>query len=315
MKKTYILKTAIFCLGLALFSCERQDVQAPQFDVQVDSTTYKVGQEITFKFSGNAQNIIFWSGEKGKNYAYRNRTSEKGIVQTFTFVSQAGAGTQNDNLSVLVSTDFSGTYDSTSVYKATWKDITTRAILSPTTTSAAGASKWSGLVNILDVDTLNKPVYFAFKYKSAANGLIPRQWTITTDTITNTLADGTINKVVQGFQSTWFTGINMNDSTYQWRVSPARTSMKFGNFAQTLAPPAGAPANEDWAISAPIKLNTVLLVDYGTPVTSISTLSPSSIYKYIFKTAGTYKVVFYAFNADINTKKEVVKELTIVVKP
>ena len=315
MKKINILKTAIFCLGLTLFSCETQDIQAPQFDVQVDSTTYKVGQEVTFKLSGNAQNIVFWSGEKGKNYANRNRISEKGALQTFSFTSQAGAGTQNDNLAVLVSTDFIGKYDSTSVYNATWKDITNRAVLSPTTTSAAGASTLSNAINILDIDTMNKPVYFAFRYKSSSNALVPRQWTISTFTVTNTLADGTVNTVVSNFQNAWFSGINMNDSTYQWRISPARTSMKFGNFAQNLAPPVGAPANEDWAISAPIKLNTVSLVDYGTPVTSISTLSPSSIYKHIFKTAGTYKVVFQAFNASKNTKKEVIKEITIIVTP
>lgn len=315
MKKIYIFKIGLFCLGLNLFSCQNQDIQAPEFDVQVDSTTFKVGQEITFKLSGNAQSIVFWSGEKGRNYIYKERTTEKGISQTLQFTSLAGAGSQNGNLSVLASSDFNGTYDSTSIYLATWKDITSRAILSPTPTSAAGASKLSGAFDISDIDSLNKPVYFAFKYKSETNTLIPRQWTISTFTVTNTLADGTVNTVIPNFQTAWFTGINMNDTTYRWRLSPARTSMKLGNFAGTSAPPVGSPVNEDWAISAPIKLNSVSLVDYGASITSLSSLTPPSTFMYIFKTAGTYKVVFYAFNADKYTKKEVMKELTITIKP
>ena len=91
--------------------------------------------------------------------------------------------------------------------------------------------------------------------------------------------------------------------------------MKLGNFAGTAAPPMGAPANEDWAISAPVKLNKVSLVDYGTSVTSISTLSPPNNFIYKFTAAGTYKVVFYAFNEDVNDTKGLTKELTITITP
>jgi hypothetical protein len=315
MKKSHIIKLGIFIMGVFLYSCEKRIIDTPNFDVQTDATSYKVGQEVNFKFTGDAKNIVFWSGEKGKNYGYKDRTEEKGVLQTITFTTQAGAGTQNTNLAILLSSDFNGTYDSTSIAKATWVDITGRSQLSSTATAAAGAAK-------LSIDTItnlgnaeNKPVYFAFRYVSQPNTLIPRKWTVSTFTVVNTLADGTVSTVIPSFNIAWFTGINKNDTTYQWRISPAKTSMKLGNFAGTSAPPMGAPANEDWAISAPVKLNKVSLVDYGTSVTSISTLSPPNNFIYKFTAAGTYKVVFYAFNEDINDTKGLTKELTIAITP
>lgn len=315
MKKLLTIILGFSSLGIVLLSCETRTIETPQFDVQTDAATYKVGQEIIFNFTGSAQNIVFWSGEKGKNYDYRNRTAEKGVLQTVTFTTQAGAGTQNTNLSVLLSSDFSGTYDSTNIARATWTDITGRSQLSSTATAAAGAAK-------LSIDTItnlgnaeNTPVYFAFRYVSQPNTLIPRQWSISTFTVVNTLADGTVNTVIPNIQTAWFTGINNNDTTYQWRVSPAKTSVKLGNFAGTAAPPMGAPANEDWAISAPVKMNNVSLTDYGTSIISLTTLSPPKNYKYKFALAGTYKVVFYAFNEDIDNTIGILKEQTITITP
>lgn len=313
MKKSLNIKLGLVFLGIFLISCEKQRINTPQLDIQTDAATYKVGQEVIFKFIGNAVNIVFWSGEKGHIYANRDRTVEQGVLQTVQFTSLAGAGTQNNNLSVMVSTDFNGTYDTTNIAKATWSDITSRAVLSSNATSGAGASTSSGAVNITDFGNVNnKPVYFAYHYVAPSNTLKPRQWTISTFTVVNTLADGTVNNVVANLANAGFQGINVRDTAYQWAFTPTvlnPTSMTIipGNV--------GAPANEDWAISVPVKLNTVSLVDYGVPVISITTLSPPTSYTYKFTVAGTYKVTFYAFNEDLNDTKGIVKELTINVTP
>lgn len=313
MKKSLIIISGLFFTGIFFSSCEKQKIDAPSFDVQTDAVTYKVGQQVTFNFTGNPQNIVFWSGEKGHIYANKDRTSEQGTLQTVQFTSQAGAGTQNSNLSVLVSKDFNGTYDAANVAKATWTDITSRAVLSSNATAGAGASVSSGAIKITDLGSADdKPVYFAFHYVSPSNALIPRQWTISTFTVTNTLADGTANSVVASLANAGFQGVDVQNPTYQWAFTPnalSPTSMVL------TAGGAGTAANEDWAISAPVKLNTVSLVDYGVSVISLSTISPPKNYSYVFTAAGTYKVTFYAFNQDLDDLKSVVKELTITVTP
>ncbi len=313
MKKSSIIISGLFFLGLFFFSCEKQKIDAPNFDVRTDAVTYKVGQQVTFNFTGNPQNIVFWSGEKGHIYANRNRTSEQGVLQTVQFTSQAGAGTQNNNLSVLVSNDFNGTYDAASIAKATWTDITSRAVLSSNATAGAGASVSSGAVNITDLGSADdKPVYFAFHYLSPSNALIPRQWTISAFTVVNKLTDGTSNNVVANLSNAGFQSVDVQNATYQWALTPNALSPT----SMTLtAGGAGTAANEDWVVSAPVKLNTVSLVDYGVSVISLSTISPPKSYSYVFTSAGTYKVTFYAFNQDVDDLKSVVKELTITVTP
>lgn len=302
-----------FLTGIFLLSCEKDRIARPEFDARTDSDTYGAGEEITFHFSGDAQNIAFWSGEQGHIYANKDRTAEQGVIQTVQFTSVAGAGTQNNNLSVLVSTDFNGTYDAANLAKATWTDITARVVLSSTATSGAGSSTSSGAVDISDFGSAdNKPVYFAFRYVSVSDTRKPRQWTISAFNVINRLADGTANNVVASLSSAGFRGINVQDESCQWALSPtalAPTSM-------TLVPgDAGAPANEDWVVSAPIKLNTVSLADYGVSVISISTLTTTNSFTYTYTAPGIYKVTFYAFNEDLHHLKSIIKELTVTVTP
>ncbi|MDD4190264.1 MAG: DUF5017 domain-containing protein, partial [Mangrovibacterium sp.] len=270
MERLIIIIIMFLFTGLFLSSCENS-MEMPEFDVWTDSDTYAAGEEITFHFSGNPQHIVFWSGEQGHVYANRDRISEQGVVQTVEFTSLAGAGTQNDNLSVLVSTDFNGTYDTANLAKATWTDITDRAVLSSTATSKAGKNTSSGAINISDFGSAeDKPVYFAFRYTSVSDTRQPRQWTISTFKIINELADGTVNTVISGLSDGGFKGINVQDETCQWTLDPDHLNPS----SMTFIPGGiGSPANEDWVVSVPIKLNTVSLVDYGESVISISTLA------------------------------------------
>lgn len=313
MKKIYIIKLIIVSLGLILFSCDRQDVESPEFTVWTDSTTFKVGDEITFRLSGNPQNIVFWSGEFGHIFENRNRVREKGILQTFQFTSQVGAGSQNNNLSVLISKDFNGKHDSLNVSKANWIDVTSRCLLSSSSTTSAGLSALSGQINITDIDSTFKPLYFAFHYISEQNSLIPRSWTISNFTVTNKLADGTTTTVVPSFGLAGFTLLNLKDTTYRWDFRPDNinpSSMKIS--ASTISQ---ALQNEDWAISAPIDINEVIKTDFGIPVSSLLTLNPPTTFIYTFTKSGTYKVTFEAFNQNVYDKKSITKEITLTIVP
>lgn len=424
--------------GIFLSSCENR-MEMPEFDVWTDSDTYAVGEEITFHFSGDPQNIAFWSGELGHIYANRDRTSEQGAIQTVEFTSLTGEGAQNDNLSFLVSTDFNGTYDAANLAKATWTNITDRAILfipdiymtfvrlnqltvtdygdyydltttgtdpyiqfspigvslsSPNITlefeyksavsitdlqifyapplqearsfnpaNLAVASDWtshsislapaisagwgavptdylrfdwgrasgknfqirnikihipagsstsSGTIDISDFGGTDDPVYFAFRYVSESDNHQPRTWMIGAFSVINHLADGTVNTVVARLAHAGFKGINVQDETCQWTFLPDElnpTSMIF------VPDEAGSPANEDWAVSVPVNLNKVSLVDYGESVISISAITTTSSFTYTYEAAGVYRVTFYAFNEDVDHLKGLVKELIITVTP
>ena len=179
----------LFGLGmLLLVSCDKDlDVKkAPTFDVKTDSTTYKVGQPVVFKITGEADIISFYSGQGYNNYAFKDGRvldlETKGATLSFTSSVQLGA--QANQLAVLASTDFNGNYSSlASIKAATWTDITSRFTLGNSTTFLASTNQ-----NISDLIVPGKPIYIAFKYLTkpqATNGLA-RTWMIQGVTLTST---------------------------------------------------------------------------------------------------------------------------------
>ena len=62
-------------LFLLLSACNKKEVVAPDFDVAIaqGKTTFKVGEQIDFTFSGKPDYITFYSGEAGKMYEFRDR--------------------------------------------------------------------------------------------------------------------------------------------------------------------------------------------------------------------------------------------------
>ena len=183
-------------LGVLLMaSCNKVIVvDAPNFDVSTEATTYKVGEEIKFTFKGgNVNNIAFYSGETLENYDYKDGrvVSIRDSSASMAFQSSVQLGTQANQVSVLSSTDFNGDYSSLPKVKAaTWTDITSRFALGTGTAFLA-----SGTKDIKDLIVTGKPIYFAFKYLTKpqeTNGLV-RTWYIQLFAITSyAKLDGTI---------------------------------------------------------------------------------------------------------------------------
>ncbi len=73
-----LITVAAFSLGIT--SCTKWDeVESPEgLQVSTDKLTYTAGDTVRFKFSGNADNIVFWSGKPGQKYELRNRTIVEG---------------------------------------------------------------------------------------------------------------------------------------------------------------------------------------------------------------------------------------------
>src|SRR5690606_25939464 len=126
------LKYYIICLGLLFLASCSKDLEvgkAPDFNVTTESTTFKVDEPVTFKFTGGADNISFYSGMPSNDYAFKDgRVIELGNVgATMVFTSSVQLGSQANQLTVLASNDFDGNYENLeSVKDATWIDITNR---------------------------------------------------------------------------------------------------------------------------------------------------------------------------------------------
>ncbi len=100
MTKYISFIVSICCLG-----CGKLEVElSPELEVRTESAEYKVGEEVTFHLTGEADNIIFYSGEPSNDYEYRNGRTFRPEVPgaSLVFTSAVTAGSQANQLYVLV---------------------------------------------------------------------------------------------------------------------------------------------------------------------------------------------------------------------
>lgn len=99
-----------------LAGCEQANVyQDVDFRVSLDpSNTYQTGDPVRFNISGNPDNLLFYSGEDGHEYQYRDRylTSAENVDSVVLFLQiQHRSGARNDGnteLEIFYNTNFAG---------------------------------------------------------------------------------------------------------------------------------------------------------------------------------------------------------------
>ena len=321
MRFSYILVTGVLMLSLA--ACHKSlSVQSPSFGVSADSASYNPGSTVHFSFTGNPDNLVFYSGTWGNRYGYSARLSDTSGVDTLSFTS-ATTAVANGTLSLLVSSDWNGNKDSTDLRAATWTDISSRASWATGT-----AATYSGTINLSDFKTAGKPVYLAFRY-TAAGGSAQSKWTIsgltlkhkpTGDTaytianLSNTIPVYTLATPPLVASPGWDT-LNAVNGGFTWSPAIAATSTTSlvitGNTNAATAVPA-----ESWTIAGPIDLTRVLH-DVPTAVvknvtTNLMQLSPP--FTYVYTLPGTYNAVFVGINATSSALDSTIKTLTIPVQ-
>jgi hypothetical protein len=296
MQKLLIIAT-ILVFGVA---CNKKTVDATGFSVTTDKETYATTDTVRFSFSGNPSYLTFYSGEPYHRYEYSERVSAAGTPQ-LQFTSQVTTtSTQTNTLRLLVSTDFSGVYDSTNIYQATWTDITGKAVLGTNNTTATP----SGIINLGDFVNNGQPVYLAFKFIGNA-GSIQRQWTIKSIALANVQADNTSYSLLNITESTaGFKSVAMKAPAVAWAITNAQLQIKGGTVT------ASAEA-EGWVISKPLVLNKVT-PDTGTPLKNMTTFM--SAYNYMYGTPGSYKATFVAANINRYDEKSNIIEVPITVQ-
>ena len=298
MRQQNIITIAVFAMVVLLFSCKKDVVKTPQFEVSLKPGTYKAGESITFNISGNPDIITFYSGEQGSKYDNKERSvlSGKPLLQFSTFAQNSG--TQENSLKIMASSDFNGTYSAAGIAGATWNDLTSKAVLSSGADNVA-----SGLIDLTGIIEDNKPVYLAFKKRDEKSATLkPRGWTIRSFNLGYQNDADQITYSVADLSTAGWTAVDVLNSTYKWAIST--TALTIGGGA------INSSENEDWVITKVLYPNAIR-PDPGIAVKGVD--GRIDTYNFTFKTSGTYKAVFVGANLNYDARKSVIKELTVVV--
>jgi hypothetical protein len=284
---------------LLILSCKKEvEVGMPDFDVTVETTTFKVKEPIVFHFTGFANIITFYSGEPGKEYEFKDRFTVDGKPE-MQFTSYSQLGPQPNTLQLMVSSDFKNVFDVESLNQATWKDITSRATL-----STGSDNTPSGIIDLSDVTNPDTPIHIAFRYTGKKSTVSQPTWTIKNVVVNNRLENGSVVPIANSGNLSWG-AIDVLNNTKSWTSTATQIQIAGGA--------AGTDDNDDWFISKPLSLNRIQR-SLGTSVRTNPTALQTSYTFPGYAAPGTYTVTFEAINANRWDSKQVLKEFTITVQ-
>ncbi|RZM24615.1 MAG: DUF5017 domain-containing protein [Pedobacter sp.] len=305
MKK--IVYSLVILAALATSSCRKDEPERPSFEVKVGKSEFNVNDTVTFDLKGSADIISFYSGETGKEYRYKDRIDAEGLKLQLTLGTRVLYGMQTNNLSLLCSSTFGGMYSPSGIKEEEWTDITSKFTLSATPAGqATTTTTLSGPVDLSEYVVKDKPIYFAFKYKSDASATTAaggRTWRIYNFDLETVSGTGTKSTVTTARTGGWI-AIDIENAANKWVIA---TTAPFLYLA-----PGNTSPSLDWVISSPFQPTSVN-PDKGVPIKALLDQMGSS-YKHVFRAPGNYRVTFLAKNVNGHGEKEVIKELDIVVK-
>src|SRR5690606_38593801 len=297
----------------------QEDKGTLDFDVTVDpGSMLRVGDKITFLFSGNADVVEFYSGTFGHAYDYRDKDRFYDVGAHLSFQSSKAPSTGNSQpnwepAELFYSTDFNGDRTSanayTSVKAATWIPITDRFNLPRGTPQGLTAYVHSGAGDITDIFAGDGPVYLA--------------WHCTTQAASNRVQFRVIESSIQGAvadNSSLSTELyNQSQLNFQWVLNSAAanqgsrlptdytsaTTLQWDGIYDNTS----GPFKEGYAISEPLELPQF---NAGRDVsTTIVGRWDANRMKYTFTydKAGEYEVAFIAYY--LGSEQEITKTLTL----
>lgn len=290
---------SIFCLSMmACFtSCIKDEMAAADLQVTTDRTSYKVGDTVTFNFAGNPDNIVFYSGEPGRNYALRERQFADNDLQ-INFSTFVQWGVIYDNLKLMVSNDFNGVYDTQNIAAATWVDISDKAVFSDKLDNVP-----SGTVSLFPYvskqDTAS--LYVAFRYTDFQKKQQNR-WIVRSFNANKVSPEGQVSNMATMATGGWKAVSFLNDKQ-TWTITAAQLLMYGGVATDT--------DNDDWVISKGFKVRESV-ADNGVALKNISTQMQE--YKYVYTKPGNYEVVFASYSVWYSGEKHALKTLKVEVK-
>lgn len=293
--KNIIRYCGLLLLGLA--SCMEDEAPGVGLNVALDKQVYQVGEPVTFKLNGNPDNIVFYSGEVGHNYAYKERYRADGDL-LINFNSWVRFGDIYHNLKFLVSSDFNGIYDKESVEAATWVDLSDKFRFS------VGVDQTpSGEVNLKEYVGAEEDakLFVAFRYEDEEKA-VQNNWIIRSIALDCVSNEGVRSNLATMPTMGWKV-VDFENPTVTWNTSSTSQIQINGG--------ANQPKNVDWIISQAFDVKKTA-PDRGVALKNVSTTMDE--YKYVYTKPGIYEVVFETTSDWYNGSDHAVTKLTVEVQ-
>lgn len=281
---------------LSLAACE-QEANDATLTVTLGQPTYKAGEPVTFNISGDADNIVFFSGEPGHEYDLRNREYADNDLMV-DFVSYTDyVNYVHPNFRILISSDFNGIYDAENLKQATWIDVTDRFQL-PTVTST---NTPSGTVNLKEFvsDANDALFYIALRYFDIDNTPVRNRWVVRSMNIKKVSPEGAETLFADIKTAGWQNVILSGKS--KWTL-PGTQLLATGNVSTS--------DKDFWAVSKGYNLRSAE-PSTGTVLKNISTTM--SAYEYTYDTPGTYEAVFASSSVWYNSSNSSTTSVKVTI--
>ena len=303
-------------IPVIISSCSKIDFKKAELEVYAENIEYKVGEPIGFDIKSNADNIVFYSGvaygDSLNEYKYKDGREIPIEDLKMSFDTKLGnAGTQVNQLQVLVSSDFNGVYSAQNVDAANWTDISSKFDLA-TSTAVVNSGEYS----LNQYAEPGKPLYICFKYivRPKIAYKTSRDVTISEFLITN---EGSYGKhdVATFIRS----GFAAETAVLKGNFTPAEGRNVFSSTSIQLRGNTASGTTEEytetWVISKPINTDFLKLgPDKSIPIKGYKDLRQEAFY-YTYYRPGTYTATFVAFNINEGSIDSVSKQLNITIKP
>ena len=314
MKKTIIITAAL----MAFCACEHDIERVTDFNVTLDAeNTYIAGEPVRFNFEGEVDNVIFYSGETGSQYQYKDRytvPAEDVLAANLDMDFQARYGVAGA-LEIWVSKSFEGLNGADGAAdRAAIQAMVDGGMQGWTKLDyQEGAStKWTE--QVFDLSEYVENFCIAFHWCPPQYDQTQRTYWIN-GKLSLDLA-GT-DPTVMDISELAFTTVMMNEQIedpYKKNAGNGSIILNNPNTGALIFQGVGGNALDycldGWAISKPAPLNRVAN-DKATVIKNMQNYMTT--YEYTWTKPGTYNVTFVGTNESYVNATSQIKEMTVTI--
>lgn len=303
---------------MVLCACEHDIVRKTDFNVTLDAeNTYFAGEPVRFNFKGEVDNVIFYSGETGSEYKYKDRYTvpfEDVTSANLAMKFQARYGNANA-MEVWLSNSFEGLNgEDGEADRAAIKAMVDGGMQGWTKFNYEEGPSTQWTEQQLDLSDYVQNFAIAFHW-------CPTDFTQTQRTY---WINGSLSLDLEGMGSPLmdiselrFKTVMMNEEIEDPYFQNAGNGSIILNTPKTaslvfqgVGPDELEYALDGWAISTPMPLNRVA---NDKPIVIKNLQNYMDSYEYVWNEAGTYVVTFVGTNSDYMDATSEVHEMTITI--
>lgn len=322
MKKILFFTTGVVFMA----SCQHDVIYEADYNITLhEDNTYYAGDPVKFNITGEVDNLLFYSGETGKQYIYRDRyeVPVEDVLSANLHLDirgRYGYVADYEALEIWVSKDFAGI---NGVDDPDGDRTKVREMV------AAGMPGWVKL----DFQDKNKDQFFGYDFEMndyLSNLCIAFHWIPKGPDVTQRTfwINGKVSLEMEGTEPSemkltdlGFKSLMMNEEVDAYKKNAGNGSIRFDNAVnageicyQGVGANVLTYAIDGWVFTVPSPLNKVAN-DKGIVIKNLQNYMHE--YEYVWTKPGTYEVVFVGRNENYaSSSEEVIKhKITIMEKP